>query len=245
MIRNKCQRLNSSIIFFPFNPDISFEERSFNSFVGSINLSEIIQSTLKLNFDTPRHSVKIYSINMSDYTQRRSEIISSQNIINTHLVEDFNRHSLMRIERIETNQTVNDIRVNTIFENNMHNIYNIQYNDLYSGMTGSNYYLGPSSINSMSNSIAVDISSTYATTNAAIDDLIVDIGVSRLIPEEKRTCGINLEEICLDQRYMSCVECSNNFNEISIRIWLTNRRTCPSCRVIWSDFNIYINNSSL
>jgi len=245
MIRNKCQRLNSSIIFFPFNPDISFEERSFNSFVGSINLSEIIQSTLKLNFDTPRHSVKIYSINMNEYTQRRSQIISSQNIINTHLVEDFTRHSLMRIERIETNQTVNDIRVNTIFENNMHNIYNIQYNDLYSGMTGSNYYLGPSSINSMSNSIAVDISSTYATTNAAIDDLIVDIGVSRLIPEEKRTCGINLEEICLDQRYMSCVECSNNFNEISIRIWLTNRRTCPSCRVIWSDFNIYINNSSL
>jgi hypothetical protein len=208
------------MIFFPFNPDISYNERSFNSFVGSINLSEITQSTLKLNFDTPCASVKIYSINMSGYTQSRSEIITSQNIINTHLIEDFTRHSLIQIERIEIYQIVNDIRTNTIIENDVNTI---QYsNNNYSGMSGPNYYFNSS-------------------TNNSIEDLIVDIGESKLIPEERKTCGINLEEIQTVQKYMSCAECGNNFNEISIKIWLTNSRTCPSCRSNWCDFNVYIN----
>jgi hypothetical protein len=192
MIRNKCERINSNMIFFPFNPDISYNERSFNSFVGSINLSEIPQSTLKLNFDTPRASVKIYSINMSDYTQSRSEITTSHNIINTHLIEDFTRHSLTQIER----QPVNDIHINNIFGNN---------------------------------------------ADTSIEDLIVDIGINRFIPEEKKICGITLEEISREQKYMSCLECLHNFYEQSVRQWLTQRRTCPSCRSNWSDFNIYIN----
>jgi len=200
MIRNKCQRINDNMLFLPFNADIVFNERSFNSFVGSINLSEVIQSTLKLIFDTPRNKVKVYSMNMNDYLQRRSEIITSQNIITTHLIEDFTRHSLAHVERRETsnivNNIVNEILVNTIFENN---------------------------------------------TNMSIEDLIVDMGESKLIPEERKTCGINLEEIQTVQKYMSCAECANNFNEISIRIWLTNSRTCPSCRCNWSDFNVYIN----
>jgi hypothetical protein len=95
------------MLFLPFNADIVFNERSFNSFVGSINLSEVIQSTLKLIFDTPRNKVKVYSMNMNDYVQRRSEITSSQNTINTHLVEDFTRHSLMHVERRETSNIVN------------------------------------------------------------------------------------------------------------------------------------------
>jgi len=220
MIRNKCERINSNMIFFPFNPDISYNERSFNSFVGSINLSEITQSTLKLNFDTPRASVKIYSINMSGYTQSRSEITTSQNIINTHLIEDFTRHSLTQIERIEIYQIVNDIRANTIIENDVNTI---QYsNNNYSGMSGPNYYFNSS-------------------TNNSIEDLIVDIGINRFIPAEKKICGITLEEIQTVQKYMSCLECGNNFNEISIKIWLTNSRTCPSCRSNWCDFNVYIN----
>jgi len=223
MIQNKCQRINDNMLFLPFNADIVFNERSFNSFVGSINLSEVIQSTLKLIFDTPRNKVKVYSMNMNDYVQRRSEITSSQNTINTHLVEDFTRHSLAHVERRETsnivNNIVNEIRVNTIFENNVNNII---HNNLYSGMSGpSEYY--PS------------------ITYSSVDDLIIDIGEAKLIPEERKTCGINLEEIQTDKKYMSCAECANNFNEISIRIWLTNSRTCPSCRGNWSDFNVYIN----
>jgi hypothetical protein len=228
MVRNKCQRINNNMIFFPFNPDISYNERTFNSFVGSVNLSEITQSSLKLIFDTPRASVKIYSMNMSDYTQRRSEIITSQNIINTHLVEDFTRHSLLQIDiidRIEINQIVNNIRVNTIFENNVNTI---QYNQNYFGMTGSE----------------ITYSSINTSIDDSIDDLIVDNSFRRMIPEERIICGISLDEICIEQKYMSCINCSNNFEEQSIRRWLTDRRTCPCCREFWRDFNIYINASN-
>jgi hypothetical protein len=233
MIRNKSQRINDNMIFLPFNADIVFNERSFNSFVGSINLSEVIQSTLKLIFDTPRNKVKVYSMNMNDYVQTRSEITSSQNTINTHLVEDFTRHSLMHVERRETsnivNNIVNDISVNSIIENHvplnlnliLENEITVNFNNLYSGISDTNY-------------------NNYYINNS-VDTLIIDAEICRLIPEERKTCGINLEEINVDQKYMSCAECSNNFNEISIRIWLTQRRTCPSCRCNWSDFNVYSN----
>jgi hypothetical protein len=231
MIRNKCQRINNNMIFFPFNPDISYNERSFNSFVGSVNLSET-QSSLKLNFDTPRAIVKIYSINMNDYTQRNSEIISSQNIISAHLVEDFTRHRLMHIDIIEPTTIINDISVNTIIENdvslnslNLNLIYeneiNVNFNNLYAGASDTNY-------------------NNYYL-NHSVDILIIDAGFCRVIPEERKMCGINLEVIGANQKYMFCINCSHNFSEEAIKTWLNNRRTCPTCRCIWSDFNIYIN----
>jgi len=228
MIRNKCKRINNNMIFLPFNPDVSYNERSFNSFVGSINLRET-QSSLKLDFDTPRAIVKIYSINMSDYIQRNSEIISSQNIISTHLVEDFTRLFLMNLDIMEPTTIINDISVNSIIENVIpfnsnliiENEINVDFNNLYSGISDTNY-------------------NNYYI-NSSIDTFIIDAGIYRLIPEEKKTCGINLEEIGANQKYMSCAECANNFNEISIGIWLTQRRTCPTCRCNWTDFNIYIN----
>jgi hypothetical protein len=228
MIGNKCQRINNNMIFFPFNPDVSYNERSFNSFAGSIYLFETY-SYLKLNFHTPRNIVKIFSINMNDYIQRSSEIISSQNIISTHLIEDFTRHPLTHIERIEPTIIINDISVNNIIENVIalnsnliiENEINVNFNNLYAGISDTNY-------------------NNYYI-NSSIDTFIIDAGICRLIPEERKTCGINLEEIGVNQKYMSCVECANNFNEISIGIWLTQRRTCPTCRCNWTDFNIYIN----
>jgi len=65
------------------------------------------------------------------------------------------------------------------------------------------------------------------------------------IPEDKKICGISLDEIRENQNYMCCTHCHNNFNENDIRIWLRSRRTCPNCRGIWSDYNIYINSLSL
>ena len=229
MIRNKCQRINANMIFMAFNPDAKYSERSFNSYVGSINLSEITQSTLHLNFDTPRASVKIYSINMNGYTQRVSEITTSQNIINTHLIEDFVRHSLINIDVMEPTIVINDLSVNSIVENVIslnsnviiENDINVNYNNLYSGISNTN-------------------NNNYYITSS-IDEIIVDIGINRLISEEKKICGITLEEISTEEKYMSCVECLNNFKEHSIRTWLTQRRTCPSCRSNWSDFNVYIN----
>jgi hypothetical protein len=61
---------------------------------------------------------------------------------------------------------------------------------------------------------------------------------------EKVTCCITQEDISVNARYMSCSQCSNNFDESSIKSWFRqrpHRKKCPMCRVDWTDFNIYIN----
>jgi hypothetical protein len=211
MIRNKCQKINNNMIFFPFNNEVSFLERNFNSYVGSINLSAITEPVLSLKFCNPRTRVKIYSINMNTYSQRNSGIMGLQNIPNNHVQVDFNTNSVLQTEETQTN-IININAYNTNIVNN--------YNPYLSYTSSSNYIID-------------NISS--------IENIIINAEISRLIPEDRRTCGINLEEIQINQRYMYCSHCLNNFNEQSIRTWLQDRRTCPTCRGIWSDFNIYIN----
>ena len=105
---------------------------------------------------------------------------------------------------------------NVIIENDI----NVNYNNLYSSIsnTNNNYYI-----------------------TSSIDELIIDVGDAMLIPEDKKMCGITFEEIDLEQKYMHCANCLNNFEEQSIKTWLTNSRTCPGCRCNWIDYNIYTN----
>jgi hypothetical protein len=61
---------------------------------------------------------------------------------------------------------------------------------------------------------------------------------------DKITCSITQCEIVINERYMSCVQCSNNYMEESIKNWFVHRpsrKSCPMCRTNWSDFNVYIN----
>jgi hypothetical protein len=60
----------------------------------------------------------------------------------------------------------------------------------------------------------------------------------------KLTCSITQCEIDINDRYMSCVQCSNNYMEESIKNWFIHRpstKNCPTCRTNWTDFNVYIN----
>jgi hypothetical protein len=61
---------------------------------------------------------------------------------------------------------------------------------------------------------------------------------------DKITCSITQCEIVINERYMNCVQCSNNYMEESIKNWFVHRphrKSCPMCRTNWSDFNVYIN----
>jgi hypothetical protein len=60
----------------------------------------------------------------------------------------------------------------------------------------------------------------------------------------KLTCSITQCEFDINDRYMSCVQCSNNYMEESIKNWFIHRpdrKSCPMCRTNWTDFNVYIN----
>ena len=60
-------------------------------------------------------------------------------------------------------------------------------------------------------------------------------------------CPILCEPIAVGDKYMSCHQCNNNFSEQALKQWLESRRpnnrTCPLCRVQWSNFEIYINSA--
>ena len=64
----------------------------------------------------------------------------------------------------------------------------------------------------------------------------------------KLMCNITLENIKIDEEYMCCFQCNNNFNANSLKEWLNkskNTNKCPSCRSNWCNFNVYINNNCL
>ena len=61
---------------------------------------------------------------------------------------------------------------------------------------------------------------------------------------DKITCSITQCDFDINDRYMTCVQCSNNYMEESIKNWFVHRphiKSCPMCRTNWSDFNVYIN----
>jgi len=76
---------------------------------------------------------------------------------------------------------------------------------------------------------------------------IVNIIYKPITNNEKLSCCITQEDISVNARYMSCSQCSNNFDETSIKSWFRQRphgKKCPMCRGNWTDFNIYINSNS-
>lgn len=66
-----------------------------------------------------------------------------------------------------------------------------------------------------------------------------------IINEDASNCPILCEPIGAGGRYMCCSQCNNNFNDEALKQWLESKRphqrTCPTCRVQWSNFEIYIN----
>jgi hypothetical protein len=80
---------------------------------------------------------------------------------------------------------------------------------------------------------------TSITYSEPITNPILDVNASN--------CPILCEPIVIGARYMSCHQCVNNFSEQALKRWLESRRpsqrTCPGCRVQWTNFEIYINSA--
>jgi hypothetical protein len=75
--------------------------------------------------------------------------------------------------------------------------------------------------------------------------VIIHSVTNHLIEDGRTTCFITHEEIGEGQHYMTCSSCYNNFNKTALEHWLSinveSRRTCPTCREIWTNYNEYIN----
>lgn len=59
------------------------------------------------------------------------------------------------------------------------------------------------------------------------------------------TCPISFEEIGIGDKYLVCHQCNNNFSEVEIKKWIESKQTCPTCRVDWNNYQIYINGEAM
>ena len=196
LIRNKTVKINDNLIYFPFNPEFLYTERLFNSFDGSLNLSNDQNFIINLIFNTPTNFVKIYLLK-GDVFKRRLYYI-----------------------------------------NNSYNNY---------GHTGSYEYNSNYNNNFLNNS---NNGNNGNTSSSNYNLTILPLGQTIYLPidQERNICHILHEQIIFLQRYMKCSACNTNFNETAIKQWLQHRtgtrRTCPSCREVWTNFNIYVNASN-
>ena len=195
LVRTKCKKINENLLYFPFNYDKEYSDRSAGSYEGAANLSRLDTVKLKLDFDNPINNVKIYCLNSNIYRQQNGicELVFSGELFsNTYDL----RNNALRILPLPQ-QMLNSHPTST--------------RPLTVGTTI--VYAGP--------------------TNKPIT--VTDAS----------NCPILYEQIGVGEKYMSCSQCNNNFSELAIKEWLESRRpdqrTCPLCRVPWSNFEIYIN----
>lgn len=187
LVRTKCKKINQNVLYFPFNYDKEYSDRSNNSYEGAPNFSRLDNITLRLNFDNPINNVKIYNLHKNMYMQRTGMggLSFSPDFCSSNI--DLRNYPFTRQVRVVSGQ------------------------GLTTGTTI--VYTGP--------------------TNKPI--ILIDVS----------NCPIICEEIGQGGKYMTCTQCNNNFNETAIKQWLESRRptqrTCPLCRVQWSNYEIYIN----
>ena len=67
-----------------------------------------------------------------------------------------------------------------------------------------------------------------------------------IVDEDRIICPIRQTPIQSGERYMLCIGCQNCYNEYDIIQWFVRQssqnmeQTCPTCRQLWSDYNVYI-----
>jgi hypothetical protein len=194
LVRTKCKKINQNLLYFPFNYDKDYSDRTAESYEGSPNLSRIHTIKLKLDFDNPINNVKIYSLSSNIYRQ-----ISGMG--------------------------------GCAYTCELYNIYDLRNNALRI------LPLPQQMLNSRPTSTRpLTVGTTIVYTGPTNKPITVT---------DASNCPILYEQIGVGEKYMSCSQCNNNFSELAIKEWLESRRpvqrTCPLCRVPWSNFEIYVN----
>ena len=92
---------------------------------------------------------------------------------------------------------------------------------------------------------------TPTYTSGSISEIVINYPIPtgsfifQVINPERNICNITHDEIAADHQYMTCSNCHIHFLETALKRWLRHRspatRTCPTCRELWTNFDVYIN----
>jgi len=226
LIQSACVKISNNLLYMPFNDIDTYNERSLGSFDGSINLSRLESSTLCLQFETRQHKVVIHNVYFNQIRQTNGLASLVAGHIPNFTTTLTSQHPIGPIIGTLPNSSMFDMSGNYIGNYVMNNSMMPTSSYSSAGQTGPNnpnYYssAGQTGPNNLTNVIY------------------------RPINPERSLCYITHEEILLNRNYMTCDACFHNFKELSIKQWLEqntgSRRTCPTCRVVWTNYNVYVN----
>ena len=226
LIQSVCVKISNNLLYMPFNDNDTYNERNLGSFDGSINLSRLESSTLCLQFQTRQHKVVIHNV----YFNQLRQTNGLANLVAGH-IPNFtttltSQHPIVPIVGTLPNSSMFDMSGNYIGNYIMNNSMIPTSSYSSAGHPGSN---NPNN---------------YISAGQTGPNNLINV-IYRPINAERSLCYISHEEILLNQHYMTCDGCLHNFKELSIKQWLEqntgSRRTCPTCREVWTNYNIYVN----
>ena len=236
LIHTSCLRISENLIYFPFNDNLDFLDTELLSYSGSINFSTLQDSRLCLLFSSEQPKVIVHNVYFNHFRQYNG--LGGLHIANrsTFINDTTFNHPVESIVGIAPSTNIFDMSGNVIpFITNA------------SGSTGSTGSTVSTGSTGPPVSYVFPWSSGPSESSGPSGPYTVPLGrlSIKLITSEQSICNISHENIVEGSRYMTCLVCNNNFFERNIKQWLqsaTNtRRTCPLCRSVWTNFDIYIN----
>lgn len=245
LISTACIKLSNNLLYMPFNDETDFLNRDIDSFYGSINLSRLQNSILFLQFDQDQDHVVIHNVYLNYLRQNSGLSGLGIDYRPTFTENTINDHPIQPIVGIPPNSNMLDMSGNYIINSsNMRDMSgNYIINNPSSGRTGPNYHNTGSSATTGTSGDTGPPSSIqihYPIPNGAI--------IYQPINPERNICNITHDEIAVNQRYMSCSNCQIHFLETALKRWFSPRipstRTCPTCREVWTNFNVYVNSTT-
>lgn len=221
LISTACVKLSDNLIYMPFNEITNFLDKNVVAFAGSINLSQLQASSMSLHFSSDQTKFTVHNIYSNYFCHRDG--VGALYLDGRPVFLNMSANSSSLIRPINNSPTLVDMSGNYVLRNN--------YNTVLSG------------------------SGTVNTNTGTVEEETVDEGpgyfiptgqqIYQLINSDRNICNISHDEIVEGQRYMTCSNCSNHFLESTLKRWLRRRlgssRTCPMCREIWTNYNVYFN----
>ena len=216
LVRTKCIKINQHLLYLPLNYDKSYTDRSNTGFEGALNLDRIDSKKINIKLDCPQSKICIYGLgsNVLKYASEMSGVRFS----GYNMIHEHREYIESGIYHQTTPLT---IPLATLVRNRHLETQTPTVPNFFD--TDPGFELRLPTIHS----------NTY-----------IEYIYRPITNNNKLTCSITQCEIDINDRYMSCVQCSNNYMEESIKNWFIHRpdrKSCPMCRTNWTDFNVYIN----
>lgn len=250
LIQNACIKLSTNLLYLPFNDHSDFLDRGVNTFSGSINLSRLQNSTLCLQFSRDQNNIVIHNV-YYNFLQQTNGLGALRLDYRPNFIENsMLNHPIQAIIGTPPNSSMLDMSGNYITRNP--SLIDMSSNYIYSsatfGRAEPNYiYNLTTGTTGITGITGITRSSSALNTDEPEINYHVPIGcfIFQAINPDRNICNITHEEITADQQYMMCSNCNIHFLDSALKCWLRRRspntRTCPTCRELWTNFNIYIN----